>query len=132
MVAHARRDAPHECAGLLIGRPGQILEAVPVDNCAADTLRQYEIPPSEYLAQVKRCRRISEAQGENFAVIGSYHSHPRGGPEPSETDRTQAFGDFIIVIVGLGHEGGGMEIRAHSLVEGALVPLSLVVTGESA
>jgi len=38
-----------------------------------------------------RCRRINAAQSERFAVVGAYHSHPRGGPEPSETDVAEAF-----------------------------------------
>ena len=101
IVAHARRDAPNECCGLLVGRPGEILEAVPASNGAPDPTRRYEISPVDYFAQIKRCRRIIAAQSETFAVVGAYHSHPRGGPEPSETDTAQAFRDFVFVIVGL-------------------------------
>src|SRR4051812_18363120 len=90
IVAHARRDAPNECCGLLIGKPAEssfhILEAIPVSNGAADPARRYEISPVDYFAQIRRCRRINASQADNFAVVGAYHSHPRGGPEPSETD----------------------------------------------
>src|SRR5882672_283605 len=58
IVAHAKRDAPNECCGLLVGRPGEILEAVPASNGASDPTRRYEIPPVDYFAQIKRCRRI--------------------------------------------------------------------------
>src|SRR5437762_193761 len=92
IVAHARRDAPNECCGLLVGRgPApdfargassgkeagphvqtgeggfQILEAVPASNGAADPTRRYEISPVDYFAQTRRCRTINAAQGENFA-----------------------------------------------------------------
>jgi len=127
IVAHARRDAPRECAGLLIGRPDQILEAVPATNRAQDPTRHYEIEPAEYFAQISRCRRISSRQSDTFAVVGSYHSHPRGGPEPSETDLAMAFPEFIFLIVGLGGGAGGMEIRAHELTGQMFTPLTLTV-----
>jgi len=127
IVAHARRDAPRECSGLLVGRPGQILEAVPAVNRAQDPTRQYEIAPAEYFDQIRRCRRISSAQSDTFAVIGAYHSHPRGGPEPSETDLAMAFPEFIFLIVGLGGGAGGMAIRVHELVGRVLTPLALKV-----
>jgi len=127
IVAHARRDAPRECSGLLIGRPGQVLEAVPATNRAQDPTRHYEIEPAEYFAQISRCRRISSHQSETFAVLGAYHSHPRGGPEPSETDLAMAFPEFIFLIVGLGGGTGGMEIRAHELVGESFTALTLTV-----
>jgi len=146
IVAHARRDAPNECCGLLVGRPGEpasdsalratsdkgagphILEAVPASNGASDPSRRYEISPVDYFAQIKRCRRISAEQSDTFAVLGAYHSHPRGEPDPSETDAAQAFRDFVFVIVGLGSARGGMEIRAYMLQEEKLAPVELSVT----
>jgi proteasome lid subunit RPN8/RPN11 len=127
IVAHARRDAPNECCGLLVGRPGEILEAVPASNGAADPMRRYEISPVEYFAQIHRCRRINEAQSEHFAVVGAYHSHPRSGSEPSETDTRQAFRGFVFLIVGLGGAGRGMEIRAYTLDDETLRPVRLTV-----
>lgn len=126
-MAHARRDAPHECCGLLVGRAAEILEAVPASNGSADPTRRYEISPVDYFAQIRRCRRINEAQSEHFAVVGAYHSHPRGGPEPSETDVAQAFRDFVFLIVGLGASLGGMEIRAYTFDGSELTPVQLLV-----
>jgi proteasome lid subunit RPN8/RPN11 len=101
---------------------------VPASNSASDPTRRYEISPVEYFAQIKRCRTISAAQSDTFAVLGAYHSHPRGGPEPSETDTAQAFGDFVFLIVGLGSARGGMEIRAYALQDETLAPVDLIVT----
>jgi proteasome lid subunit RPN8/RPN11 len=126
-VAHARRDAPYECCGLLVGRPGEILEAVPASNGAADPERRYEISPIDYFAQIRRCRKISAAQSENLAVLGAYHSHPRTGPEPSATDTEQAFRDFVFMIVGNGGGTGGMQIRAYTLEGEQLNPIELIV-----
>jgi len=127
IVAHARRDAPNECCGLLVGRAGEILEAIPASNGAPDPAKRYEISPVDYFAQIHRCRRINEAQSENFAVVGAYHSHPRGGPEPSETDIAQAFRDFVFLIVGLGGTAGGMQIGAYTLNDETLRPVQLTV-----
>jgi proteasome lid subunit RPN8/RPN11 len=145
IVAHARRDAPNECCGLLVGRadgPAEcetegpaksgphvlhVLEAIPCSNGAADPTRRYEISPVDYFAQIRRCRRINEAQSERFAVVGAYHSHPRGNPEPSETDVEQAFRDFVFLIVGLGASIGGMEIRAYTFHHDRLMPVPLIV-----
>jgi proteasome lid subunit RPN8/RPN11 len=127
IVAHARRDAPNECCGLLVGRPGEILEAVPASNGASEPTRRYEISPVDYFAQIRRCRRINAAQSERFAVVGAYHSHPRGGPEPSETDVAEAFRDFVFVIVGLAAPGGGMEIRGYTFDDETFSPVVLTV-----
>jgi hypothetical protein len=81
----------------------------------------------DYFAQIRRCRRINEAQSERFAVVGVYHSHPRGDSEPSETDVEQAFRDFIFLIVGLGGSIGGMEIRAYGFHDDRLMPVPLIV-----
>jgi proteasome lid subunit RPN8/RPN11 len=119
---------------LLVGRAGgpaeagpYIMEAVPAGNGAADPTRRYEISPVDYFAQIHRCRRINTSQSEHFAVVGAYHSHPRSGPEPSETDTAQAFRDFVFLIVGLGASAGGMEIRAYTLDEEKLTPAQLTV-----
>jgi len=128
IVAHARREAPKECCGLLVGRAGEILEAVPAENRASDPTRRYEIDPADFFAQIRRCRQINERQHETFAVVGAYHSHPRGGPEASQTDLAQAFREFIFVIVGVGGTGDGMAIRAYVLEGESLAPIELVVT----
>ena len=134
IVAHARRDAPNECCGLLVGRPAgpaeagpHVLEAVPASNGASEPAKRYEISPVDYFAQIHRCRRINEAQSEHFAVVGAYHSHPRGGPEPSETDTAQAFHEFVFLIVGLGATAGGMQIAAYTLNNETLTPVQLTV-----
>jgi len=70
---------------------------------------------------------VNEAQSERFAVVGAYHSHPRGGPEPSPTDTAQAFRDFVFLIVGLAGSAGGMQIGAYTLEGKTLTPMQLTV-----
>ena len=100
---------------------------MPASNGASDPTTRFEISPVDYFSQIRRCRRINEQQGERFAVVGAYHSHPRGSHEPSETDDAQAFGDFVFVIVGLAGSAGGMQIGAYTLAGPRLTPLQLTV-----
>ena len=128
IIARARRDQPNETCGLLVGKEGHILEAVEAVNAADDPTRHYEIRPEDYFAQIKRCRAISQRSGERYAVLGAYHSHPRSAPEPSPTDRAQAFEQFLYVIAGL--SSGGMEVRAYELVKGNFEAVALVPVAE--
>lgn len=124
IAAHALREAPRECCGLLIGASGRIDEAVPVQNRAADPARRYQIDPRDFLAAVRRCR------GTSRAVVGAYHSHPRSSPDPSESDRADAFSNFLYVIAG--HVAGDVlaPIRAYRLEHGNFRPIRLVTDAE--
>jgi proteasome lid subunit RPN8/RPN11 len=121
---HARRAAPAECCGLLVARSGRIDEAVAVDNRASDPHRRYEIDPRDYLTLIRRCR------GTGALVVGAYHSHPRSAPEPSATDRDEAFSGFLYVIAGTTADAGEWAIRAYQLVDGNFQPVALVPAPE--
>ena len=117
---HARRMAPNECCGLLIGDSARIAKAQAVENRAADTFRRYEIDPRDLLAAMKQCR------GTGLDVIGAYHSHPRSGAEPSPSDLEEAFGDFLYLIAGpvAGHVP--VPIEAYRLEHGNFRRIRLV------
>jgi desampylase len=117
---HARREAPCECCGLLIGHEDRIERAEPVLNRAVDPLRRYEIDPNDFLAAVKRCR------GTSSSVIGAYHSHPRTTAEPSESDHAEAFGPFLYVIAGPVAADLVPPIRAYRWALGNFLSVRLV------
>jgi desampylase len=121
ILAHARSEHPRECCGLLIGTTQAILEAVPVENAAADPFRHYEIPPHAYIALLKRCRQ------QGGAVVGGYHSHPRSAPEPSPTDLEMAFAEFIFVIAGQPDAQTDPALRAYVLRDQEFVEIILKV-----
>lgn len=111
--AEAARAMPVECCGLLLGRDGTIEEARPAANVALDRRRQFEIDP-QALVDAHRAARSGGPQ-----VLGYYHSHPAGPPEPSASDRAQAAHDGCVwAIVG---EGGVAFWRDE---EAGFVPLS--------
>jgi desampylase len=126
--AHARRDAPRECCGLLIGTTSTIAEAVPCANAAGDPVRRYVIAPEDYFAQIRRCRELDSG----LRVVGAYHSHPRSAPAPSPTDLAEAFGQFVYLIAGPSDGSRPCAVKAFALVEGNLRPLVLVPVAEGA
>ena len=130
IAAHARQASPQECCGLLIGTSDRIGEAVPTRNAAADPVRRYEISPVDYFAQIRRCRAMASESA--LAVIGVYHSHPYGPPEPSATDLANAFEGFLFVIAGRVGAADRWAIQAYTLSEGNLRPVRLVPEGQEA
>ena len=112
MLAHARRERPRECCGLLVGNRGRVAAAVPMHNVARGRTR-YQIDPRAHITLNRVLRRVAPA----LAVVGAYHSHPRGRAVPSETDLAEAqYPDWIYVIVGLG--AARPETRAFRIARG--------------
>jgi len=97
---HARREAPHECCGLIGGNDARTQTIYPLRNIAADPLVTYEAAPEELFA----AQRAMREGGQQLLAI--YHSHPRSSdPQPSETDvRLAYYPSAVYFIVGLGDE----------------------------
>ncbi len=79
MIAHARREAPIECCGVLGGRDGRVLKLYQATNAEHSRYR-YNIEPQELF----RINRECEENGWQFLAI--YHSHPDSAAYPSPTD----------------------------------------------
>lgn len=83
----AREAHPREACGILLGEGGRITEAREVVNIHPSPATHFEIDP-QALIDAHRAARSGGPQ-----VIGYFHSHPVGLPEPSATDRACASGD---------------------------------------
>jgi proteasome lid subunit RPN8/RPN11 len=118
LLGHGTEAAPGECCGVLLGRTGEIAEAVRTPNIAADPLRRFEIDPKAHFAAIRRSRALG------VDIIGAYHSHPHGAAVPSETDKAEAFEDeaFVHLIIAPHKE----EIAAYFLIAGNFVAVPLV------
>ena len=120
MVAEAVQAAPGEACGLLLGEGGRVLEVRPAANVALDPARLFEVDP-QALIDAHRAER-----GGGPELLGYFHSHPSGPPEPSGTDRTMASGDGKVwAIVAHGevrfwrdNPGRGFEALSYRLVGG--------------
>jgi proteasome lid subunit RPN8/RPN11 len=111
IVAHALRDAPAECCGVVVVRDGAAVSVHELENLAHSP-RRFEVDGLELhhlLTEV-------EDAGDSLGAI--YHSHTRSAPYPSQTDINFAGGwpgvEWIIV----GTAGDDPEVRSF-LIDGA-------------
>jgi proteasome lid subunit RPN8/RPN11 len=117
---HARREAPRECCGLLVGRGRRIDEAVPTRNVAAGNSR-YRVDPRDHFSLLRRLR------GGGQAIVGAYHSHPRGPATASPTDISEAFDEtFLYLIVSLADDGAPAT-AVYVMTAGRAEPVALAV-----
>ena len=122
IAAHASRETPKECCGLLVGTGRVIVEAVPARNVLSHPSR-YQIDPQQHIDLNRRLR------GTERLVIGAYHSHPASEAIPSPRDLQEAhYPEFVWLIVSLAREPP--DFRVYRIVEGSATALSLsVITG---
>jgi proteasome lid subunit RPN8/RPN11 len=115
VLGAAARAHPAECCGLIEGMEvadGWRVTAIhETANLAEEPARHFLIDPQ---AQFDLMRGL---RGSGRAIIGCFHSHPGGLPQPSPTDRASAFeADFLWLIAG-GSPGGGLMLRAYVFAE---------------
>ncbi len=89
---------PYEGCGLLAGRVAGLVEVVthfPIRNLrvGGEARRRYLIGPEAFLAAENEARR------QGLEIVGVYHSHPDSAPEPSESDRENAWPWYYYLIV---------------------------------
>lgn len=93
----AASAAPHEACGLLLGKGNRIDSIQPARNVHRVPETHFEIDP-QALIDAHR-----SARNDGPEIIGYYHSHPKGPPQPSATDQEMAAGDGKIwAVIGAG------------------------------
>lgn len=121
VVEHARRAAPSECCGLLLGDGANVAEAVPIRNISESPAR-FLIDPAEHIAERRRARV------RGLSVMGFYHSHPHSAPLPSASDRDEAtYPDHLYLIVSLAADPP--ELGLFQFVGGNFERLPFVTVG---
>ena len=116
MVTQARREAPQECCGLLLGRGDAVEEVFPARNVDETPRTRYVMDPRD---ELRAFRRMDE---RGWDLVGIYHSHPETEAYPSVTDKSRArdgenrplFPGARYVIVSL-REPGNPVVRAFRL-----------------
>lgn len=118
IVDHARRDAPNEACGLLLGTLGEVREIIPARNVDPHPQTGFIVAPDELYTILR------QASALGLEMVGAYHSHPAGNPIPSDRDVRESFYPHAIqVIVGLGK--GVPELSAWQIVEGRVMHVEL-------
>lgn len=102
-LAEAERD---EVCGLLLGTDRQIEAICPSANVALCPATHFEIDPAVLIGAHR------QARSGGLAVIGHYHSHPSGQPQPSVTDAASAVADGSIWMIVAGRKVGVWRAEA--------------------
>jgi len=84
ILAHAAAEPDREVCGLLFGGNGRIVAAEAAANVSPQPADTFEIDPRALFAAL----RAERAGGP--PLVGHYHSHPNGRPEPSPRDAAAA------------------------------------------
>ncbi|MFL6469155.1 MAG: Mov34/MPN/PAD-1 family protein [Pyrinomonadaceae bacterium] len=98
ITAHAERDYPHECGGMLIGIFAEgkktVVETFPLENAREEEARHNRvlILPKDVLKAERYAR------DKKLDVVGYYHSHPDDRAIPSQYDLDHALPVWSYVI----------------------------------
>jgi proteasome lid subunit RPN8/RPN11 len=113
IVQHARREAPRECCGLLIGSPRRVQFALPLDNVDARPEFRYRIDDRDHIEVRRWLRQLAPP----VEIVGAYHSHPNAPARPSAADLAEAhYPDWVFAIVSL--KNGREDIGLFQIVHG--------------
>jgi [CysO sulfur-carrier protein]-S-L-cysteine hydrolase len=122
IVAHAVRDAPNECCGVIAGRDGTATGVHETENVVASPFR-FEMDGLTLMGLIDRF----EAGGDELAAI--YHSHTRSEPYPSQTDLNFAalWPGVEWLIVGV-PKNGEPSVHHYRIEDGRIAEAELEVT----
>lgn len=121
VVAHARRDHPDECCGVISVKDGVAARLVEMDN-AERSPTGFTFDSSEWL---KVYRELDDADEEPWVV---YHSHTATEAYPSRTDirwsATAGFPYWLLVSTRADED----EIRAFTISDGDVTEVELRIS----
>jgi [CysO sulfur-carrier protein]-S-L-cysteine hydrolase len=120
IVAHAQREAPNECCGLVAVRDGAVTGVDEAENIHASPFR-FEVDPMELH------HRLTEIEDRGDELGAIYHSHTRSEPYPSQTDVQFAarWPGVEWIIVGL--KDGEPVVRNYRIDDGRVTEAELRV-----
>src|SRR2546422_11561820 len=115
IAAHAERDYPYECCGLLLGGFGVdgrklVAETYPISNAREEEAKRnrFLIRPDELL------RGEQYARAQSLDVVGFYHSHPDDRAVPSKYDLDHAWPTYSYVVVAV-TKGQATDLRSWEM-----------------
>jgi len=122
IVAHAVREAPNECCGVVAVRDGAATAVHATENVAASPFR-FEVDSSELIGLWNDI----ESAGADVGAI--YHSHTRSDPYPSQTDVNFAsnWPGVEWIIVGVDKQGQ-TEVHSYLVDDGQISEVELELT----
>ena len=124
IVARAQASADEVC-GLLLGARDQVTGVLHCRNVSPDRAVAFEIDPAQLIATF----RAGRAGGPE--VIGCYHSHPGGRPEPSPRDADQAAPNGWLWLIVAGGEARLWRAVADGERHGRFDPVPRVIPAKA-
>ncbi len=128
MGHHVTRCWPVEGCGLILGRPEEgagnwrVTQVIPARNVAPDRARGFEVSPAVRFA-VERTLRTNNGKEH---LLGHFHSHPDGPPEPSARDAARATDEPHLVWLILSvTETGGVVLGGWRWTGDAFAPVNV-------
>ena len=113
IVRHARREAPRECCGFLLGSGRHVQFALPLNNVDPRPESRYRIDDRRHIEVRRWLRRLVPP----LEIVGVYHSHPNAPARPSASDLAEAhYPDWLFAIVSLA--GGREDMGLFEIVRG--------------
>lgn len=123
LTAAAEASQGEEVCGLLAGRDAIPDQKIPITN-ARHRPDAFDMDEAELIAAMRHLRETGRE------LVAIYHSHPHGGPWPSDTDIAEnRYPETVHLIVG--REDGEWRARAF-LLDGEVVELAVRVVPDPA
>ena len=119
IVAHAMREAPRECCGVVSGRNGAPALVHETRNVAEGN-RLYEIDPQQLIDL--EFRLLPEQESE---IIAIYHSHPESPAYPSRTDIELAFWPDAVYLICSLADRERPDVRGFRMRDGVVSEVTL-------
>jgi proteasome lid subunit RPN8/RPN11 len=121
VLAHARRDHPDECCGVISVKDGEAARLVEMDN-AERSPTGFTFDSAEWL---RVYRELDDADEEPWVV---YHSHTMTEAYPSRTDirwsETAGFPYWLLVSTRSDQD----EVHAYTIADGTVTEVPLALT----
>ena len=108
MIAHAFKELPNECCGVLIGRQGNIERAIPMTSTQP-------APDSYFMDPEEQIKLYSEMEKNGESLLGIYHSHPEGPTQPSGLDIRLAFHPDVVYFIVCLEDRKKPDVRAFRI-----------------
>ena len=116
ILAAAARAYPNECCGLIEGVAREsgwrVLGVHQAANLSPEPERRFLVDQQVQFDLMRKLR------GTERDVIGCFHSHPDGQPQPSATDRAEAYEPGFLYLIAAGAPEEGFTLKAHLFEEG--------------
>jgi proteasome lid subunit RPN8/RPN11 len=96
MLAHALKDDPNECCGIIAGSGGKAVRLWRTANSEHSPVR-YNVDPKELLAIYKEI----EDRGWDFFAVYHSHTHSPAYPSPTDIRLAEPWPETFFIIVSL-------------------------------